>query len=76
MNNKEYKDENKEINHVIINSANIRNYQNLIEELLDKGYDMEEILEYAEFMGISDDSPDEPPDIIIESSNKFNRQTN
>lgn len=76
MNNKEYNEENKEINHIIINSANIRNYQNLIEDLLDKGYDMEEILEYAEFMGLSDDSPDEPPGLIIESSNKFNQQTN
>ena len=75
MNNKEYNEENKEINNIIINSRNIRNYRNLIEDLLDKGYDMEEILEYAEFMGISDDSPEEPPDIIIGSSNKFNQQT-
>ena len=61
MNNKEYNDENKEINHVIINSGNIRETRNWMTELLDKGYDMEEILEYAEFMGISDDSQDEPP---------------
>ena len=61
MNNNEYNDENKEINHVIINSGNIRETRNWMTELLDKGYDMEEILEYAEFMGISDDSQDEPP---------------
>ena len=65
MNKEDINKDNKEINDIIINSANIRENRNWMTELLDNGYDMEEILEYAEFMGISDDSDETPPEELI-----------